>query len=155
MGEWGNFKMIIKTQKKIEFINDCNCLVNYGLLEKAIKWYSRKPVARIKHIYLYGKYPAVSIYDKKLHVHRLLIMYFVKEDLESNIYIHHIDGNPLNNLEINLEIMKASKHQSLIHKGRKQNQEWIKKRITKAVNAKRGKKYNKKIYENHELLEAK
>lgn len=143
--------MIIKLQKKIEFINDCNCLVNYKLLEKAIKWYSNRPVARIKHIYLYGKYPAVSIYDKKLHIHRLLIMYFIREDLESNIYIHHIDGNPLNNLEINLEIMEASKHQSLINRGRKQNQEWIKKRITKTANAKRGKKYPKNIYQNKEL----
>jgi len=144
--------MIIKSQKKIDFINDCNCLVNYKLLEKAIRWYSNKPVARIKHIYLYGKYPAVSIYNKKLHIHRLLMMYLIDEDLESNIYIHHIDGNPLNNLEINLEIMEASKHQSLSNFGKKQNQDWIKKRINKTANTKRGMKYNKHTYENPELL---
>ena len=27
-------KMIVKFQKKIEFINDCNCIVDYEELEK-------------------------------------------------------------------------------------------------------------------------
>ena len=29
--------MIVKFQKKIEFINDCNCIVDYEELEKASK----------------------------------------------------------------------------------------------------------------------
>ena len=29
--------MIVKFQKKIEFINDCNCIVDYEELEKALK----------------------------------------------------------------------------------------------------------------------
>ena len=137
--------MIIKIQKKIEFLNDCNCLVNYKLLEKAIKWYSNKPVARIKHIYLYGKYPAVSIYEQKIHIHRLLIMYFTKRDLESNIYVHHIDGNPLNNLEINLEIMEASKHQSLSNKG-KQLSGSHKNKIGEANKKRVGTKYKERVH---------
>lgn len=31
--------MIVKFQKKIEFINDCNCIVDYEELEKAMLWY--------------------------------------------------------------------------------------------------------------------
>lgn len=65
--------MIIKEQKKIEFINDCNCIVDYDELRKAIIWYQNKPTARIKHIYIHQKYPAVSIHNKKIHIHRLLI----------------------------------------------------------------------------------
>lgn len=30
--------MIVKEQKEIEFINDCNCLVDYNELSKAIMW---------------------------------------------------------------------------------------------------------------------
>ena len=35
--------MIVKFQKKIEFINDCNCIVDYEELEKAMLWYQDKP----------------------------------------------------------------------------------------------------------------
>lgn len=145
--------MIVRFQKKIEFVNNCNCLVEYETLEKAIKWYSDKPVARLKHIFLHGRYPAISIYGDKIHIHRLLTMYFLKSDLEREIYIHHIDGNPLNNMGVNLEVMTSSYHQSITNKGRKQNPDWVKKRITKTANAKRGKKYPKKIFENKELLD--
>lgn len=40
--------MIVKHQKPIEFVNDCDCLVDYKELEKAIIWYSKKPVVRLK-----------------------------------------------------------------------------------------------------------
>ena len=53
--------MIVKSQKRIEFINDCNCIVDYNELEKAIIWYQQKPTSRLRHIYLHGKYPAISI----------------------------------------------------------------------------------------------
>ena len=38
--------MMVKSQKRIEFINDCNCIVDYNELEKAIIWYQQKPTKR-------------------------------------------------------------------------------------------------------------
>ena len=65
---------MIKEQKKIKFVNDCNALVDYEELEKAVLWYAESHVISIKHIYMHGNYPAVSICDEKIHIHRLLIM---------------------------------------------------------------------------------
>lgn len=144
--------MIIKRQKPIHFNSVVSVLFDENELRKAILWYSNKPVAPLKHVYLYGRYYAVSIYEEKIHIHRLLMMYWLKRDLQSNEYVHHKNGNRFNNLKENLEVLSASVHQSITNKGRKQTPEWIKKRIGKTANIKRGKKYPKKIYENPELL---
>jgi hypothetical protein len=50
--------------------------------------------------------------------------------------------------------MTAEEHQRLTNKGRKQTPEWIKKRITKTADAKRGKKYPKRIYENPRFIKS-
>ena len=39
--------MIVKKQKKIEFINDCGCVIDYVELEKAILFRCNKPTARL------------------------------------------------------------------------------------------------------------
>lgn len=111
--------MIVNNQKKIEFINDCNCMVNYNELEKAIIWYQDRPTTRLRHIYLFGNYPAITIHKEKIHIHRLLMMYWNNiKKINRNIYVHHIDGNKLNALKDNLEFIEASKHQSQHNKGR-------------------------------------
>jgi hypothetical protein len=110
--------MIVKHQKEIQFINDCGCLVDLTELAKAIQWYSDKPVARVKHIYMYGNYPAVSIYKEKIHVHRLLVMYWENRLLNPSEYVHHHDGNKLNALKDNLSIMEQRNHQSLHNSGK-------------------------------------
>ena len=101
--------MIIKRWKKIVFVNQCDCVFDPAELRKATRWYSNKPVARIKTIYLHGQYPAVSIYDKKIHVHRLLMMYWLQRDLAHNEHIHHMRGK-LNCLRYNLLLMSAAAH---------------------------------------------
>lgn len=53
--------ILIKSQKQISFLNDCNEIVDYSELEKAILWYAKSPVAQKKHIFMHGKYPAVNI----------------------------------------------------------------------------------------------
>lgn len=58
--------MSVKEQKQIKFINDCNAIVDYIELEKAILWCAKNPVTSIKHIYMHGKYPAVSISREKI-----------------------------------------------------------------------------------------
>lgn len=144
--------MIVNFQNPIDFNSPAECLFDREDLKKAITWYSSKPVCRLKHVFLHGRYYAVSIYDQKIHIHRLLMMYWLKRDLGRFEYVHHKNGNRFNNHKDNLELMLDFQHQSITNKGRKQSPEWIKKRITKTANAKRGKKYPKNIYENPELL---
>ena len=111
--------MIITKQKQIEFINDCSCNVDECELRNAILWYQDKPTASKKHIYMHGRYPAISIYDKKLHIHRLLMMYWNNtREIDQSLYVHHIDGNKLNAQKCNLMFMDKSEHESLHNKGR-------------------------------------
>lgn len=110
---------MIKNQKKITFINDCNVVVDYSELEKAVLWYAARPVQSEKHIYMHGEYPAVSIGKSKLHIHRLLMMYWLNCILPYEYYVHHIDGNKLNASKNNLAVVLNSIHQSKHNKGKK------------------------------------
>lgn len=141
--------MIVNFQKPIEFNSPADCIFNRKDLANAIYWYSNKPVCRLKHIFLHGKYYAVSIYDQKIHIHRLLMMYWLKRHLISYEYVHHKDGNKFNNHKENLEVIFASLHQSITNKGRKHTKEHNQK-IAEANKKRKGMKYKK--YENPELL---
>lgn len=88
-------------------------------LEKAILWYADKPTISKKHIYLHGLYPAVSIGKEKTHIHRLLMMYWLKADIPTEFSVHHIDENRLNATKENLSLMLNSSHNSSHNKGRK------------------------------------
>jgi hypothetical protein len=105
-------------QLKINFINDCNCQVDYNELEKALLWRSKKPISKTRHIYLHGDYPAVAIGKTKIHIHRLLMMFWLKTNLPSDFYVHHIDGNKLNAKIDNLILVHSVKHQSEHNKGK-------------------------------------
>jgi hypothetical protein len=134
--------MIINKQKPIEFNSPADLLFNREDLKLAILWYSKKPVARLKHVYLHGNYYAVSIYDEKIHIHRLLMMFWLKRGLERDEYVHHKNGNKLNNLKENLEIMSASDHQKLTKSGVSLSLEH-RKNIGKANKRRKGIKYKK------------
>ena len=135
-------------QNPIIFNNTSHCIVNGNLLAKAILWYQIEPTFSNKKIYMYGKYPAVSIGKKKIHVHRLLIMYWHRKILKSSEYVHHKNGNRLDCTIGNLEIMDAKKHQILHNKGKTISDEH-KKAISEANRKRKGMKY--KIHENPEL----
>ena len=141
--------MIVNKWKSIKFEYHCACMVDEKELKKAIKWYSNKPVTRLKTIFLYGQYPAISIYDTKIHIHRLLMMYWLKRDLERNEYVHHIYNNKFDCTRQCLNLQNANKHQSLHNKGKILSQSH-KNKIRKANKKRKGMKY--KIYENEDLL---
>lgn len=136
--------MICKEKKDIIFKNDCGAIVDENLLRSAICWYSSKPVCKIKHIYIHANYPAISIYDKKIHIHRLIKMYLLGTDIEKGYYVHHIDGNKLNALSENLEIISASEHQSF-HNKHKILSEEHKNKIANANTKRKGIKMKKRV----------
>lgn len=109
--------MTINKQKYIQFINDCGCIVDEGELRRAILWYQNAPTAQIKHIYMHGAYPAVSIHRKKLHVHRLLMLYW-HNGVIGDKQIHHKNGNKKDSSMENLVLIDAGIHQSLHNKGK-------------------------------------
>lgn len=110
--------MTVKIQKKIEFNNTCNCIVDYNELENAILWYIKKPVQSIKKIYIHGNYPAITINREKIHIHRLLMEYWLKTDIPRNFYVHHINENKLDARKENLALIFMTTHQSKHNKGK-------------------------------------
>lgn len=110
--------MIVKFQKPIEIINNCQAIYNEKDLKEAIIWYSSRPVTRIKTVYMHGVYPAVSIHEQKIHIHRLLMMYWEKRQLDTKEFVHHKNENKLCALRENLELLPCSIHQSYHNKGK-------------------------------------
>lgn len=146
-----------KKQQPLTFNNKCNCIVDYDLLERAMLWYigESKTLMSNRVIYLHGKYPAVSIYDEKVHVHRLIAMYLKRSKIDFSIHAHHKDGNKLNSSEENIELIDASDHLSMHNKGKKlSNEHRIK--ISEAGKRRSGikmvRKYNIPISELREKL---
>lgn len=148
-----NVKMIVKTQKQIEFSSPVEVLYDEEELRKAILWYSNRPVCRLKHVYLHGRYYAVSIYEEKIHIHRLLMMYWLNRDIGRHEHVHHINGNKYNNLRDNLEVIPAflhiSKHQKNIPKS-----EEHKIKIGIANKNRKGKKLKRKYSFNEDDMQA-
>lgn len=136
--------MTVKEQKSIKFVNDCDCIVDYNLLEKAMLWYAKKPMQSVKHIYLHANYPTVSISKEKLHVHRLLMMYLKEGKLSKADHVHHLDKNQLNSLITNLKVVNAGEHISGHLKGVKKSKEF-KRKISEANKHRKGIKMKKRI----------
>ena len=97
----------------MNFENACNCIVDYDVLEKAIieecKRRNIEPKEEYK-IYMYRGYAGISMKHDKVSVHRIIGKYMVGYDFESEIVVHHIDGNKLNNSINNLQILKNNLH---------------------------------------------
>lgn len=110
--------MTVKRQEKIDFSNECECLVDYSELEKAILWYQKKPSLRRKKIYLHGHYPAVSIHNEKIHIHRLLMQYWLKTRIPFEYSVHHLNENKLDARKENLSLILNKAHNRKHNKGR-------------------------------------
>tara|TARA_R110000851_G_C12799304_1_gene537273 strand:- start:8 stop:442 length:435 start_codon:yes stop_codon:yes gene_type:complete len=141
-----------KIQRPIVFNNTSNCIVDYLELEKAILWYQKEPSKSKKKIYLFGFYPAVTIKKEKIHVHRLLMMYWEGRLLKRKEYCHHKNHNKLDCTKSNIEIINASLHQSMHNKGKKISEEH-KECIRKSNKKRIGTTYKKRnIHENKDLI---
>ncbi len=143
--------MIVKYQKDIVFDNRCGAIFSKKQLRTAILYFTQtgKPVCRLKRVFMHGKYPAISIHGKKIHIHRIIMSWLGCDWLPTNIYVHHKDGNKLNNYVNNLMLMGSSEHQSKTNKGRKQSPLHIAKRVKSTVMTRWG-----KVHENPDLLKA-
>lgn len=147
--------MIVNEQKPIKFNNDVDCLVDYNELEKAIIWYQEKPTASNKKIYMFGNYPAVSIHNEKVHVHRLLMTYWLKTKIPTEYSVHHINHNKLDSRKENLSLVLNSAHNSAHMKGVKFSSDHRKK-IGEANKRRKGirmkKRHNIPVQELNDLL---
>jgi hypothetical protein len=123
--------MIVNYQKKIEVVNSCLAVFDETDLINAILWYSSKPVSRQKRVFVSGAYPAVSIYKEKIHIHRLLMMYWLESKIPDDFCVHHIDGDRLNCRKENILLVNISDHQRLHNKG-KRISDWQKEQIRKS-----------------------
>ena len=136
--------LTVKTQKRIEFNNECECLVDYSELEKAILWYQNKPSLGKKKIYLHGCYPAVSIHNEKIHVHRLLMQYWLRTRIPFEYSVHHLNENKLDARKENLSLILNKAHNSSHNKGRVFS-ESHKKKISMANHNRKGLKMKKRV----------
>lgn len=102
--------MTVKRQKTMIFVDNCGCIVDHDLLSRAILWFDSRPQQSHKSIYIHGRYPAVSIFKTKIHVHRLLGMYLNRTKITKSIIVHHKDGNRLNASAENLELVSEAVH---------------------------------------------
>lgn len=97
----------------MEFINSCNCIVDYNILEKAIIAECDRRCIKPKHsykIYDYRGYAGISLKHDKVSVHRIIGKYMVGFDFDSSISVHHLDGNKLNNSVSNLQVIRNDLH---------------------------------------------
>lgn len=140
-----------KKQIKLNFKNKCNCKVNYSLLEKAMLWYNNGTLFSDRVIYMHGRYPAVSIYNEKIHIHRLIGMFLNKKKISRQIVVHHKNGNRLDCDISNLELMSCSIHASHHNKGKKLSKEHREK--ISENNKKRKGVPHRKIYPMSDLKE--
>ena len=109
---------MLKIQRDISLTNACEALFDENDLINAMLWFSDKPIQRSKRISLHGIYPSVSLGDKKIHIHRLLMMFWINSKHLSGYVVHHLDGNRLNATKENLTLFPAIAHGSVHNKGK-------------------------------------
>jgi len=105
-------------QRELTLLKSCDCKYDSKLLSKAILWKAKNPMISIKRVYLYGKYPAVTIDGKKTHIHRLIYEYKNQQEDMNDKFVHHKDGDKFNSYYKNLESMNVKKHQHMHNVGK-------------------------------------
>ena len=102
-----------------------------------------------------GNYPAVSIHNEKVHVHRLLMTYWLKTKIPTEYSVHHINHNKLDSRKENLSLVLNSAHDSAHMKGVEFSSDHRKK-ISEANKKRKGikikKRHNIPVQELNDLL---
>ena len=114
-------KAIEKQIPRDSFKNECDCIVDYELLYKAIdkKCRSKNCYCHNEYrIFLHNSYPSVCINREKYYVH-ILVGEMIYGNIRKGYVIHHKDKNKLNALPQNLELMSSYKHNKLHGEERK------------------------------------
>ena len=117
---WGccdNCRKYCYNAKQTDY-NACNAIYSEEDLVNAALWYSTKPICRHKKVSMHGGYPCVSLYETKIHIHRLLMMYWLNSEIPDGLQVHHIDGNKLNASKENLTLLPSGVHQSHHNSGK-------------------------------------
>jgi len=110
---------MLKSQKQIQLVNRCGACFDAEELTKAMLWYARNPLQKLKSVSLHGRYPCVSLGKEKIHIHRLLAMYWNHGRLPEGYIVHHVDGNRLNASRENLVIRQRGNHSHMHNAGKK------------------------------------
>lgn len=103
---------IEKQIPKNYFVNECECIVDYEILYKAVdgKCKALNCYFHDKYrIVLRNDYPAVCINRQWFYVH-ILICEFMNGGIRKGYIVHHKDKNKLNAMVENLEVMTNRKH---------------------------------------------
>lgn len=136
--------MTLVIQRQINFVNECDCIVDLYDLEQAVLWYQSKPTLSQKKIYLHGNYPAISIHNEKVHIHRLLMQYWLGTRLPFEFSVHHLNGNKLDARKENLSVILNSSHNRSHNTGRVFTDEH-KSKIAEANRKRLGMKMKKRV----------
>ena len=134
--------MTVKIQNRINLKNECGCIVDENELKNAMLWYQKSPTLSNKKIYMHGNYPCVSIGSEKVHVHRLLMQYWLNLKLPFQASVHHINENKLDARKENLSIMINSAHNKNHNEGRVFTKNH-KRKISEANKRRKGMKFKK------------
>lgn len=124
-----NRKLAIKTaisalEKQIpkkRFKNECECIVDYETLYKAVDSKCKSMNCYFHDEYrivLRNGYPAICISRQWVYLH-ILIAEYVNGRIRKGYVVHHKDKNKLNALVENLEIMSNLKHSNIHGEQRK------------------------------------
>ena len=110
--------MIVNEQREVKLVNCCNAIYAEDELINAALWYSDKPICSTKKIVLRRNYPSICIYDKKIGIHRLLMMYWLQGEIPDGYVVHHINENKLDARKKNLALSHLRHINTIIMQGK-------------------------------------
>ena len=132
---------MIKIQREVILDNACGAQYDEQELVNAMLWYSDKPIYQKKKVALHGKYPAVSLGKTKIHIHRLLMMYWMDNKKLIGYSVHHLDEDRLNATQDNLILFPSKSHASFHNKGKRLS-ESHKSKISMRNHERKGKRHS-------------
>ncbi len=107
--------------KPIRLVNNCGAIYHEATLIKAIQWLAElmdQRIYSIKTVFMYGRYPAISVGGIKQHIHRLIWQQYAQGSADEDMVVHHKNGNRLDARLDNLVPIHQVEHGSLHNRGK-------------------------------------